>query len=259
MSGNICAMYFSPTRTTKTITGKIAEILSQETGKASIEADLTRPCGRGGEFSYGSGDILLLGFPVYGGRIPRVLEETLSKLKGDDTAAVIVAVYGNRDYDDALVEAEDILKAGGFTVTAAGAFIGEHSFSRKLAACRPDKADLDAAADFALRIAGKLASGNLRTAAVKGARPYRERMQPLPFLPKTNESCTGCMVCAESCPMEIISGLDPKTVAAGCIQCNHCVKACPVSAKYFDDEPLMKSIAMLEGNFMARKEPEFFL
>lgn len=259
MSGKICAMYFSPTGTTKAVTATIAEILSQETGKAGIETDLTRPCGRGGEFSCGCDDLLLLGFPVYGGRIPRVLEETLSKLKGDGTAAVIVAVYGNRDYDDALVEAEDILRAGGFTVTAAGAFIGEHSFSRKLAACRPDKADLEAAAGFALQIAGKLASGKLRTAAVKGARPYRERMQPLPFLPKTSESCTGCMICAESCPMGIIGAPDPKTVSAGCIQCNHCVKACPASAKYFDDEPLMKSTAMLEGNFMERKEPELFL
>lgn len=259
MSGNICAMYFSPTRTTKTITAAIAEILSQETGKAGTSTDLTRPCGRGGEFSYGSDDVLLLGFPVYGGRIPRVLEETLSKLKGDGTAAVIVAVYGNRDYDDALVEAEDILKAAGFTVTAAGAFIGEHSFSKKLGACRPDKADLDAAAGFALQVAGKLASGNLRVAAIKGARPYKERMPSLPFLPKTSEGCTGCMVCAESCPAGAISGLDPKTVAAGCIQCNHCVKVCPASAKYFDDEPLMKIIAKLEGNFMARKEPELFL
>lgn len=259
MSGNICAMYFSPTRTTKTITGTIAGILSRETGKAAIETDLTRPSGRGGEFSCGRDDILLLGFPIYGGRIPRVLEETLSKLKGDGTAAVIVAVYGNRDYDDALVEAEDILRSGSFTVAAAGAFIGEHSFSRKLAAGRPDKADLDTAIDFALRIAGKLASGNLRAVTVKGARPYRERMQPLPFLPKTSEGCTGCMVCAENCPMGIIGDIDPKAVAAGCIQCNRCVKACPASAKYFDDGPLIESTARLESNFMVRKEPELFL
>lgn len=259
MSGNICAMYFSPTRTTKTITTTIAKVLSRETGKAGIESDLTRPCGREGDFSYGSGDVLLLGFPVYGGRIPRVLEETLSKLKGDGATAVIVAVYGNRDYDDALVEAEDILRAAGFTVAAAGAFIGEHSFSQKLAASRPDEADLDAATGFALRIAGKLAGENVSAAVLKGARPYRERMQPLPFLPKTNESCTSCLVCAESCPMGIIDDRDPKTVAAGCILCNRCVKACPVSAKYFDDEPLMKSTAMLESNFMTRKEPELFL
>ena len=44
---------------------------------------------------------------------------------------VPVVLYGNRDYEDALKELCDLVSEQGFVPVAAGAFIGEHSFSRK--------------------------------------------------------------------------------------------------------------------------------
>jgi len=259
MSGKISTIYFSPTHTTQKIVQAIGDVLAQKTGKERLDIDLTLPDERGREFAFGSDDILLFGFPVYGGRIPRVLEETLSKLKCDKTPAIIVAAYGNRDYDDALLEAKDILQAKGFTVVAAGAFIGEHSFSRSLAAGRPDENDIETAALFAEQIADKLEKGNYQELSVKGSRPYKEHMAPMPFTPKTKDTCTSCMICARSCPMGIIDTDSAKVVNPGCIQCNACVKSCPVEAKYFDAEPILKAAAMMESNFMSRKEAEYFL
>ena len=41
------------------------------------------------------------------------------------TPAVLVVVYGNRAYDDALLELSDIATGAGFVPLAAGAFVGE--------------------------------------------------------------------------------------------------------------------------------------
>ena len=54
--------------------------------------------------------------PVYGGFIPQVCAHMEKNLKGDYTPAVIAAVYGNRHYDDALLQMKDILTEQGFVV-----------------------------------------------------------------------------------------------------------------------------------------------
>lgn len=260
MNGTIYAVYFSPTHTSQKLAEAVADALAQRTGKARETVDLTRPENRGKQHGFGADDVLLFGFPVYGGRIPRLLEDELLKFKGDGTAAIALAVYGNRDYDDALLEAQTLLKGRGFCVVAAGAFIGEHSYSRRLAADRPDGEDMQLAAQFAEKVADKLAAGDMGEVAVKGRAPYKERMPAMPFLPETKkDACTHCMVCVERCPMGVTSQEDPAQVSPGCIQCMACVKACPVEAKYFDAEPLANATIMLEARFMARREPEYFI
>ena len=72
----------------------------------------------------------------------RTAMERIRMFKGNATPVIPVVVYGNRDYEDALKELSDALSAQGFVPVSAGAFIGEHSYSRKdmpIAAGRPDK------------------------------------------------------------------------------------------------------------------------
>ena len=256
----IQAFYFSPTHTTEQITlhisDKMAEILSLKVEKNS----LTKPAERAKDYALTNSDILVLGLPVYGGRIPLLLEQTLKGMKGENTPAVLVTVYGNRDFDDALLEMKDLLSANGFKVVAAGAFIGEHSFSKKLAADRPDGQDMEIATDFAQRCAKKLIEKDFGKLIVKGHHPYKERNPNAPVAPKTKDSCNRCMICYNACPTQAISSEDPKIADQDkCIKCCACVKSCPLGAKYFDAEMMLKSTAWLETNFMDRKEPEFFL
>ena len=46
--------------------------------------------------------------PVYAGRVPALAVERLKGIKTSGVKCVIVAVYGNRAYEDALVEMQDI-------------------------------------------------------------------------------------------------------------------------------------------------------
>lgn len=259
MNGCIYAMYFSPTHTTQTVTRATAEGLGNKLKMDWKDVNLTAPDARGKACRYGKDDILVFGFPVYGGRIPAFLEGCMRELHGEQTRAVVLGVYGNRDYEDALLEASDLLTANGFQVNAGGAFIGEHSMTAKVAAGRPDEQDLEQVKKFAEAIGEKVLAGNEEPAKIPGQRPYKERGPSAPSAPKTSDACTRCMICVKGCPMGIISAEDPSQIADGCIRCCACVKSCPVSAKSFDDERAAKIAGMLETNFMARREPEYFL
>lgn len=172
---------------------------------------------------------------------------------------MVLAVYGNRDYDDALLEACDLLHRNGFVVVAAAAFVAEHSLTAKVGAGRPDAADMAAAKDFARQAAPRLAARPLRPVVVKGQRPYKERPAARSVAPKTTARCTGCLFCVHNCPMGVISTDDPRIVREGCIRCCACVRCCPEHAKFFDDPGIVAIAAMLESRCLTRREPEFFV
>lgn len=256
----IVSVYFSPTKTTKKLVSAIAEEMSLAIGREVQEFPLTLPSERKEKLPvFSSDDILVIGVPVYAGRIPAILEETFKHLKGAGNPAVAVAVYGNRDYDDALLELSDILKERGFSAIGAGAFVGEHSLSDKVAGGRPDTDDLKKARAFGKSLCEKLKNGMGAAFQVKGKRPYKERPPAHKCAPKTRDNCTDCMVCAKNCPAGVISLENPRIIADGCLRCCACVKICPQGSKYFDDEMYVKFKGYLEQNCMNRKEPEIFL
>lgn len=269
MQLNIHAMYFSPTGTTEKTTSTIAASLAGEEGFSAL--DFTRPEGRKNPAVFKEGDLVVAGVPVYAGRIPNVLLSYLDTLAGNGALAVAVVVYGNRDYDDALIELKDILTEHGFKVIAGGAFIGEHSFSTTLGANRPDEKDIKIARDFAAGIADKLEkSRDYSELVVKGKRPYRKYYMPKTaagednkafrtVTPMTSEDCTDCKTCAEICPIGSIDYEDIRKYNGICIKCCACIKRCPVGAKYFDDPDYLFHKNRLEAAFTARREPELFL
>jgi NAD-dependent dihydropyrimidine dehydrogenase PreA subunit/flavodoxin len=273
MIKQISTLYFSPTGTTEKIVTGIAEKLSENYG-GKIPAgniDFTLPESRGKTYTFGKGDIVIAGVPVYAGRVPNVLLKFLNTISGNGAAAVAVVLYGNRDYDDALIEFKDILESNGFTVVAGGAFIGEHSFSPILGADRPDEQDMAAAAVFAAKIYDKLkTSGKNPGVAVKGSTPYRGYYIPkdrngnpvsiLKVTPKTTSDCIDCKLCSEVCPMGSIDPDDVSKMTGICIKCCACIKKCPVGAKYFDDENYLWHKHELEVAFTGtRREPEYFV
>ena len=110
------ALYFSPTGGTRTYVRAVAAAMPHMGG----EVDLTRPEERRKVHMFGADDVVVLGVPVYYGRVPEV-PGLLDGLQGEETPAVLLAVYGNRLIDDALAELSDLCAARGFRPLAAGA------------------------------------------------------------------------------------------------------------------------------------------
>ena len=150
MNKKINTMYFSPTGTTKKIVSGIAKNISENIDrKITINnIDFTLPGVRKEIISFTGEDVVIIGVPVYAGRVPNVLLKYLNSITGNGALAITIVVYGNRNYDDALIELKDILELNGFKVIAGGAFIGEHSFSEALAKNRPDEIDMNIVSVF---------------------------------------------------------------------------------------------------------------
>lgn len=258
MKTNVYAAFFSPTGTTNSITCEVARSLADAAGANLRIIDFTPAGQRPANLVCTADDVLVFGFPVYAGRVPELLLEKIARFSGDNTPAVIVGLYGNRAFEDALVEAADLLTEQGFAVVAASAFIGEHSMTARVATGRPDAGDVALAGQFGRDIAARLATGLPDAPTIPGNRPYKDRPAPADIRPQTTDDCTACGICVERCPLGIIDADDPTKVEVGCIRCNACVKSCPEDAKYFDNEMTNKIVTMLETKFADRKEPELF-
>lgn len=248
--------YYSPTGTSK----KIAHAVCKGIASIHLSAtDLTFSEAKAEQIQ--DNQLAVFVMPVYAGRIAPTALQRISGIQGQNTPAVAIVVYGNRHYDDALLELCDVLKKKGFTPIAAAAFIGEHSFSRKempVAAGRPDECDLSIAMQFGEKIAEKLQSGNFnQELTVPGNYPYKEARQQPPMAPESTDDCNLCGICMDICPTHAISLSDDRIVTdtSACTLCCACVKYCPQEARIFNT-PFTK---FLYENFSQRREPELYL
>lgn len=247
--------YFSPTNTTKKVVEKIASGI----GKDIIEENITFIEKNSKEYVNEEDTLVIVGVPVYGGRVPQIILETLRGIKGSGYAVPVV-VYGNRAYEDALVELEDILEKNGFSILAGGAFIGEHSYTRKVGTNRPDSNDLDIAFNFGKKIAEKLEKEDYSKPILLGNRPYKPDMPVRVFAPSSNDRCILCKKCWKVCPVGAIDSNNPKNVdIEKCIHCYACIKICEFEGREVINNPVQPIIEMLESKFRERKEPELFL
>jgi len=258
MGALVHAAAFSPTRSSIRMARLLAEGIAKALDAGVEVRDWTLPAGRETPVRMARGDVLVFGFPVYGGRVPGICLPCLGKFQVEGLAAVALAVYGNRNYDDALLEAVDLLAARGFRVAAAGVVVAEHCIAPSVAAGRPDARDRELLADFAAKAAEAIAEGRVISGRLPGSRPYKALSPAAPVKPVTLASCTRYGTCAVVCPLGIIDKDDFSRVGEGCLRCCACVKFCPQGAKVFEDGRQEKIRTWLEGACRERREPEFF-
>lgn len=250
----IHSVFFSPTGTTLEAIAKGTRGKTGTTINLTVGAPLESP-------GFSEADLVLAGMPVYGGRLPSHGVKRFKTIAGNGVAVVPVAVYGKRHYADCLVELYDLCKEQGLGPVAAGAFLGEHSFSTaalRLSAGRPDAADLEKAEEFGR----KIGNTELSRDRIPGNRPYKARMQLVGSATSVDAAtCTKCGTCIEVCPTQ---GMHLTETAAeadpdNCIWCMACERACPVQARILIHEKVKASARKLNDLFSERREPETFL
>jgi flavodoxin len=178
--------YFSATGTTKTIVEALAKGFKAD---AISRLDFTNLSSRAEDDILVDKDTtVVFAGPVFAGRIQTDAINQFKRIKGNGNA-ICVCVYGNRDFDDALIELYDTAINNGFNVIGNGAFIGEHSFAHitdfDIAQNRPDSSDLIIAKNFGKDIFKKITDGKLSSIEPKGNRPYKDGMPNLLATPDT--------------------------------------------------------------------------
>lgn len=270
----VWAVYFSATDTTKKTVLTIADEAARLLGAEREDYDFTLPGMRENGFAAGKDDLVIFGTPVYAGRVPNVLLKYLATIQGNGALAVPVVLFGNRNFDDGLIELRDILENTGFHTVAAAAFVGEHSFSKTLAAGRPDADDMKEALAFAGKIAEKvkgLPEGEAPAPVeVEGVpHPYRGYYQPRDrkgvsidirkVKSLVSDACDDCKICADVCPMGSISHENVREYTGICIKCGACIKKCPKQARYYEDEGYLYHQHELEEGYTCRAAISLFL
>ena len=257
---NLKLVYFSPTHTSEKIAKSVAEGMKIKDYEIF---DITHPID--GNVEMKEDDLTIFAVPTYGGRVPSVTTERLKSIKGNNTPAVIIALFGNMNTGDSLIELRDVVISQGFRPLAGGFFIGEHSFITEkyhVALGRPDESDIKKARDFGTEIIPRLPSllKNNEKLNVPGNFPYKQLKAGKPDAPVTNdELCTLCGHCIDVCPVDAISKVNDKIVTDAnlCIKCCACVKECPTNARTFEFSNYMAKI-LCERTDGKRKEPELF-
>jgi flavodoxin/Pyruvate/2-oxoacid:ferredoxin oxidoreductase delta subunit len=229
MNGKIKLVYFSATGTTKDFLHKIAneiDFLIEE------EVDLTNYKYKDFVHTFDQNDIILLGCPVFGARIPKPAKNRFAGLRGNNSKIVLIITYGDVHYDDALIEIYEILKNNGFAIIGMGAFVSRHSVIKSVGINRPNNKDNEDIKYFCKIIVDKL-NGNIRqnNIEINHLKTFGE-YKKLPIKPIGNKNCKKCGICSILCPENAIDSKNPKTTSKEkCICCMRCVKYCPHHAR----------------------------
>ncbi len=244
-------IFFSATNTTD----KVMKELGSD-AQSSINVTLAKPSSESLKFS--ENDIIFIGFPVFGGRVPALFLERISSLEGNGCKAVVVALYGNRHYDDAIKEMQAFAEGHGCHVVAAIAAVAQHSIAPTIAAGRPDETDINNLRDFKSMIEKKAQEGSLTAFAPRPEESYKEYRQ-MPIMPESTDDCSLCGVCASECPVGAISiGDTCQTDPDKCILCMRCTAVCPSGARKLNDDILASVTMMIKSRCNGRRESEIF-
>ena len=247
---NVVEIVFSPTGGTE----KVAHMLGGHWSESAVKIDLSDAKTDFTQCSIDKEDQVLIAMPSFGGRAPAVAIERLKKIAGNGAKCTLVCVYGNRAYEDTLVEMEDAAKESGFQVVAAVAAVAEHSIMHQYAAGRPDASDKKQLEQFAERIAGKTEAA----VSIPGNRPYK-KAGGAGLVPKAGKSCTKCGLCAECCPVQAIDSASFRADAKKCIACMRCVKQCPEKARTVNGAMVSIAAMVIKKACSVRKENELYL
>lgn len=217
-------IYFSPTGSTKKVMNIIGSIWNENVH----EIDLSHPI----ENHHIEDELTIIGVPSYAGRVPKIASSRLKQITAHHAPVILLVTYGNRAYEDTLLELKDCAIASGFQPIGAIGAVCEHSIMHEFAKGRPSVQDIEELQSFAKQVKQNQAFIDSSTRLeVNGNFPYRA-YGGLPLHPKTNKDCTMCGLCLSMCPVQAITMSDKiHTDTHACITCMRCIQQCPQHAR----------------------------
>ena len=258
---NMFQIVFSPTGGTQ----KVVDIITSQWEDSVNKIDLTDAELDYDALSLGKDDAAVIAVPSYGGRVPALAVQRISKIRGNQANCVIVCVYGNRAYEDTLVELQDIAQQSGFKVIAAISAVAEHSIMHQYAVGRPDHQDEKELHDFAKKVFEKISNNHAEDISdpsvlhIPGNRPYK-KAGAAGLVPKADKKCNGCGLCVHKCPAQAISMDNVKTAdSKKCISCMRCVVQCPRSARKVNGVMVSAAALVIKKACSKRKSNELFI
>jgi len=140
MNNYLKLIYFSPTDSTKNILYKIVSGMNYNIDE---EFNLTDYDNKNYENNFKENEIILLGTPVYGGRVPKIAKDRFNRIKGNNSKIILVMTYGGVHYDDSLKEFYEIMNNKGFIIIGIGIFVVKHNAIKSMGINRPNDRDYD--------------------------------------------------------------------------------------------------------------------
>ncbi|MGI6009954.1 MAG: 4Fe-4S dicluster domain-containing protein [Ruminococcus sp.] len=248
---NLCC--FSPTGGTRNMGEIFCRDISEETFVTDLMVREEKP-------QQEESDLTVIAAPVFGGRIPSTAADRIKELNGVGKKAVVLAVYGVRAYEDALLELKDLAEEQGFQVVAGAALVTRHSIVPQVGADRPDEKDLEQIRTFAAQVEEKLAAGGEEKVQVPGGKPYKAPMQ-VAATPVSMEGCVQCQACVKVCPTGAAALKDGQIVTEleKCILCMACTAVCPKKVRVLP-APMQEGMNAKLGPLKeVHRENEFFI
>lgn len=250
------SLYFSPTGGTE----KVSRLITCAWDCEINEINLITEAHKLYNIVFKPEDVVFISVPSFSGRIPCIVADMLKIIKGNKALGVLTAVYGNRAYEDTLIELKDCMETSDFICIAAVAANAEHSIMHQYGAGRPDSMDITELKEFSSKIKAAISShtyGN--SVKVPGNRPYRE-VGKGSLKPAAAEKCIGCGKCSAECPIGAIPSNAPsETDTDKCIGCMHCISVCPVKARSLNKEVLNAVALKMQPLSAIRKPNELFI
>lgn len=245
---------FSPTGGTK----RVADVIAASLRGNFIEIDLCKDIS---DIALEADDVCLVSVPSFGGRVPVIATERLTKFTANGARAILNCVYGNREWEDTLTELQDTLQSRGFRCIGAIAAVAEHSIFRQYASGRPDEGDAKQLHEFSLKIQNRLDENISPHLELPGNHGKYKDFGGSPLKPIVDSTvCHGCGICAEECPTGAIDTNNPMaTDSDRCISCMRCIRICPNQARSLNPELFQQLEQLIGPRLAGRKQNHLYL
>lgn len=177
MIRRVTGIYYSPVGGTAIMTERLARRIGKLLSDSSSEeisvecCDLLRDDLSG--MTIDDETIVVIGMPVYVGKIPLPAIKAIEQISGNGAMAVAAVSYGSRSYGNALFELKTIAEDLGFKLVGAGAFLISYMAIRGSSNSMNPSLDLDSMGDFSRAVSDKIKR-------LSGTEIEEFRMKPAP-------------------------------------------------------------------------------